>query len=233
MTDADHHSDEAGIPRETPALPAGRATQEIMALGTGGPVAAIVPRNIEEAFRLAQLVVKAGLAPDSYEKDPSKVVIGIMKSLEVGLPPITGLSSIYLIRNRPSIFGDGAIALIQARGVILKMEHEYTGTPGEDDWTCHVRMWRRGQSEPYAGEFSIGDAKRAKLWANPKKIPWIEYPDRMLFNRARAFAVRDGFADCLSGLAIAEEMQDLPEAPKPVDAGFLIDDRELDDAEHP
>jgi hypothetical protein len=31
----------------------------------------------------------------------------------------------------------------------------------------------------------------------------------MLFNRARAFALRDGFADALNGLEIAEEVRDM------------------------
>jgi hypothetical protein len=43
---------------------------------------------------------------------------------------------------------------------------------------------------------------------NVKKQPWILYPDRMLFNRARAFPLRDGFADALMGLSIAEEVMD-------------------------
>ena len=202
-------------------LPGPRASKpELVA---GPRIRAIVPRNIEEAFRMAQAVVKAGLAPESYENDAQKIMIGILKACEVGLPPLTGLSNIMIVNKRASIWGDGAVALCQSSGLVEKVEQKYEGEPDKDTWTAVYRIWRKGQAEPYEGRFSVADAKRAHLWGNVKKRPWCEYPARMLLARARAFALRDGFADCLSGLSIAEEIQDLPEAPAPVDSSFLDD----------
>ena len=48
--------------------------------------------------------------------------------------------------------------------------------------------------------------KKAGLWG--KAGPWSQYPKRMLQMRARSFALRDKFADALSGLLMAEEVQD-------------------------
>lgn len=210
-----------------------RAQQEVQKLETGRDISPIVPRNVEEGFRLAQLIVKAGLAPSSYDNDPQKVLLGIMKGMEVGFPPITGLGTIMIVNNRACIWGDGAMALCQAKGVVEQVSQDWTGTapgadtPPSDDWGCIVRIWRKGQSQAYEGRFTVLDAKRAHLWMNPKKQPWVLYPQRMLLNRARAFALRDGFADCLSGLSIAEEIQDLPEAPAQVaDTSFLNDEPE-------
>ena len=203
-------------------------------------VGAILPRNIEEAYRLAQAIVNSGLAPDSYKNDPrdraadsQKVMVGIMKAMEVGLPPITGLGVIAIINNKPCIWGDGAVALIQAKGVLANMTVTEVGSkPGEtaelnkfpDDYGIEVRMWRRGQTDPYVGRFTVGDAKRAKLWMHPKKQPWMLYPKRMLKWRAFAIPARDGFADCLSGLSIREEVEDYHvDAPKTVDSSFLDD----------
>lgn len=42
------------------------------------------------------------------------------------------------------------------------------------------------------------------------KGPWQQYPKRMLSMRARTLAARDGAADALMGLQVAEEMQDVP-----------------------
>jgi hypothetical protein len=209
-----------------------------MALSSGAEVRPVIPKSIEEVFRLAQLIVNAGLAPSSYESefktkeggfikapDPQKVTIGIMTALELGVPPMQGLSGIAIINNRPSVWGDLAVALIQAKNLIARHERIETGTFPEDDYKVTVKFWRRGEETPYVGEFSIADAKKANLWANAKKQPWVYYPKRMIFNRARAFALRDGFADALKGIAIAEEMQDLPEEAKgPADTSFLVDD---------
>lgn len=201
----------------TENLPAKRA--ELVA---SGDVSAIVPRDIDEAWRLAEVIVKAGLAPDSYKNDPKAIVVGIMKSLEVGLPPLTGINNIAIINGRPCIWGDGAVALAQNSGYIADIEADQTEpTPQVElqDWPdtygWNVSITRAGHgSGTYTGSFTVGDAKRAKLWLNHRRRPWIEYPDRMLFNRARAFALRDGFADALMGLAIREEMEDVP-TPKP------------------
>ena len=213
-----------------PAVPEAKnkGTKEMLAMETGAPLQAVVPRTLEEAFRYAQLVVKAGLAPKSYEgedgkPDPQKVVVGILQSLELGVPPMTGLRGIAIINGRPSIWGDLAVALVQSKNLIERMEDHFEGEPDADNYTSHVVIYRRGQSLPYTGRFSVKDAKRAGLWLNPKKRPWIEYPSRMLFNRARAFALRDGFADALAGLAIREELEDLPPEPKPVALEFLDD----------
>ena len=199
-------------------------------------IAAIVPRTVEEAHRLAGLVIQAGLCPDSYrhpqtkQPDQQMVLTGIMKALEVGLPPLTGLSSIAIINGRPSIWGDGATALAQNSGYIsdIKVERTLDKPVAQikdwpDEYGYRVSITRSGHGGgTYVGEFTVGDAKRANLWLSHKRQPWILYPDRMLFNRARAFALRDGFADALAGLAIREEIEDIPQpAPEAVDAKFL------------
>jgi hypothetical protein len=211
---------------ETPPALTGKAGREIMAMETGAPIAAVIPRTFEEAFRMAQAVILAGLAPDSYKNDAQKVCVGILKALEVGLPPITGLSTIAIINGRPSIYGDGAVALCQSRGVVDQVSVTYEGEEGSPEYTAVYRIWRRGQALPYEGRFSRKDAERAGLLKKPG--PWIHYPNRMLFNRARAYALRDGFADCLSGLSIAEEMQDVTIAPQAVDTTFLADAGEIE-----
>lgn len=186
-------------------------------------VLAIIPRDLDEAWRYAEMVFKSGTAPDSYDNDPKKIIIGVLASMELGVPPMTGLRGIAIINKRPAVWGDLAVALCQSKHAIKSFESNFTGTEGEDDYTCHVVIWRVGQDTPYKGHFSIKDAKRAGLWMNSSKQPWVKYPYRMLFNRARAFALRDGFADCLAGLAIVEEAQDLPTAPVPVAIDVLDD----------
>jgi hypothetical protein len=179
----------------------------------------IVPTTAEEAFRMATAVVNGRLAPDSYNNDPNKVVLGIMAALEAGLPPLYGLRQIAIINGRPTIWGDAAQALIQKSGQLSNQIVEwqevdgfdFTGKPVNewpDAYGVTVSLWRKGQADPYVGTYTVGDAKRAKLWMNPKKVPWIEHPRRMLLVRARAFPQRDGFADALAGLAIREEVED-------------------------
>ena len=195
-------------------------------LVSGHHVAPIIPRTIDEVARIAKAVIVAGLAPDSYRgrdeaETASKIMVGIMKGAEVGLAPLTALANIAIINGKPGLYGDGAVALVQRSGKVTKWSERYEGTEGQDDFTAICEISREGQSEPYAGKFSWGDAKRAKLTT---KGPWLQYPSTMLMWRARTKAMRTGFADFLSGLGIVEELNDIPAPPKAVEAARFLDD---------
>jgi hypothetical protein len=198
--------------------------------GEGGYIR---PTTIEEAYRMAVAIVGGNLAPSSYDNDPKKVMLGLMAAMEAGLPPMYGLRQIAIINGRPSIWGDGAMALIQNSGNLANQQIVWDIPDGfdpntielnrwPDEYGVTVKLWRKGQDDPYIGAFCVGDAKRARLWMNAKKVPWMEHPRRMLMIRARAFAQRDGFADALAGLSIREEVEDYAgNEDKAVSAEFL------------
>jgi hypothetical protein len=203
-----------------------------------GGVLPILPRNINEAMQYANGLIAANVVPDAFrhskdvlpppgqgtepiyrkgEMNKELVLMGVLKSLELEVPPQTGLAGLLPLNGRFAVWGDLAAALVQRHGLVAKQTVAWTGPAVDEglplgDWpedlTCEVRYWRVGQEEPYIGRFSVRDAKRAKLWMNQYKDPWLKYPKRMLFNRARAFALRDGFSDGLQGLSIAEEVLD-------------------------
>lgn len=195
-------------------------------LVAGAGVAPIIPRTIEEVARVADAVIVAGLAPDSYKtgdrkETASRIMIGIMKGAEIGLAPLTALANIAIINGRPCLYGDGGVALIQGSGLVVGWTEFYEGEDGTDEYTAVCRIFRKGQTDAYEGRFSVADAKRARLLS---KGPWIQFLSRMLMWRARTYAMRTGFADCLSGLSIAEEINDLPAPPKELtDTSFLDD----------
>lgn len=222
------------MPDDLPAaVPATARTLAAIPPKAGGHIEAFVPRSIEEIKWTVGLLIDAGLAPDSFKNDPKKITVAVLKGLEVGLPPLMAVSNIAVINGRASIWGDAALALVQSRNVIERMEVEEIGTlPEADaetgrfppDYGFSVKIWRKGQSAPYTGKFTVGDAKRAKLWMNAGKAPWMQHPKRMLKIRATAFPLRDGFADCLAGLSIREEVEDLPPAPAAVTSTDFLDD---------
>jgi hypothetical protein len=193
-------------------------------------VMAIMPTTIEEAGRYAMGLVRAGIVPDAFkdkatgQANPELVMMGVLKSMELGVPPQTGLAGLLPLNGRFSVWGDLAAALVQRTGQVERQQVIEIGGGFDpntaigdwpDEYGFRVLYWRKGQADPYVGEFTVRDAKRASLWANARRQPWLSYPKRMLFNRARAFAIRDGFADGLSGLTIAEEVMD--HLPPPVD----------------
>jgi hypothetical protein len=166
----------------------------------GNKISAFVPSTLEEAWRLAGALASSDMTPKAYGRDQNKIMVGIMAGAEIGLTPFAALQSIAIIGNNPSVWGDGALALVRASDLMEDFEET------DDGNTATCRVVRKGQVTPIIRTFSMEDAKKAGLAG--KTGPWSQYPSRMRQMRARAFALRDGFADVLKGMRIAEEVGD-------------------------
>lgn len=198
-------------------LPTVDAAPRLPSLQAGGAVRAIVPQDFDGAWRIASAVCKAGMAPKGLDT-PEKAMVAIMHGMEVGMTPMAALQSIAVVNGRPTIWGDGAIGLVRGSGKCEWIKERIEGEGDNMVAICEVK--RKGEDDPIRATFSVADAKISGLWG--KSGPWTQYPKRMLAMRARAFALRDGFADILRGLGIAEEVQDYhpmhdvtPQPPKP------------------
>ena len=186
--DGDRHQDHNSSPRR----------RDLMAGSRPKP---IVPKSLSEAYRIAQAVCAAKMAPNGLDT-PEACMIAIMHGLELGLSPLSALQRIAVINGRPTIWGDGALAIVKASGLCEAIEEWIEGDKPEN-WNAICNVMRRGDIIPTERRFSVEDAKRAKLWG--KAGPWSDYPKRMLQMRARAFALRDAFPDVLGGLYLTEE----------------------------
>jgi len=169
---------------------------------TGGTVGALIPQDIEQAYRIASAFAGSGMVPSSFGNKPEACFVAIMAGAEVGLPPFQAIQSFAIINGRPSMWGDALVAVIRNQG--FKMREWYEGEGEEMIARCEVT--RPDNREVIPGEFSVADAKKAGLWT--KAGPWQTSPKRMLKMRARAFAIRDGAADVLRGFQVTEETED-------------------------
>lgn len=193
--------------------------RNVVQLSSGGAIRAIVPQTIEEVFRLSQGIAASGLAPRGMDK-PEQITVAIMTGLEIGLPPMFAIQKIAVINGRPSIWGDAVPALLWSRGFKLREWLEGTG----DDRIAHCEV-SRPDGEKIERTFSVAKAKKAGLWG--KAGPWTQHDERMLQMRARGFACRDGAADAMSGLYLAEEinqpMRDVTPASAPLEIPEIPD----------
>jgi hypothetical protein len=154
--------------------------------------------SLEDMFRFARAVSNSGLAPKGLQT-PEAIMIAVQYGLEIGLTPMAALQSISVISGRPTVWGDAALALCQGH----ESFEDISETVENGVATCAIK--RKGRSETVR-KFTEQDAKKAGLLG--KSGPWQQYPERMLQLRARAFALRDSFADVLKGIGIREEVQD-------------------------
>lgn len=167
---------------------------------------AIIINDYNEAYNLAKMIAKTDFAPKNYRGKPEDITIAMLFGMEVGLPPIASLQNIAVVNGQPTLWGDGMLSLVENSGLMEDYISSYEGVPYEDNYRAIVTIKRKYRKTLIVSEFSVGDAKRARLW--DQKDNWKYYPKRMLLNRARTYALRNGFPDILKGFKSREEMED-------------------------
>ncbi len=224
MSDTEQHEEQEQI-QNLPAVQQEEVYRRV-AIMAGATPRALVPVDFDGAYRMAVMACRGGLNVRGLET-VEKCMVAILHGMEVGLTPMAAIQSIAVINGRPTIYGDGAMGLVLNSPVCDWVEETETGTFPNDDYKAICRAKRKSSPKIITGEFSIADAKRARLWDTREKVsrrgkngnyealndsPWFKYPKRMLKFRAR-WALRDGFADVLKGLHLREEVEDMEAAP--------------------
>jgi hypothetical protein len=193
------------VPLDASELPATRT--EVQALSRG-----LEFRSLDEIWRFTGFVVASGLAPKGLANREA-AFLAVEMGLELGMPPMMALQNIGVINGKPAPYGHAVKGMVEASGKLEEFSETFEGEFPKDDFKAVVISKRAGR-DPLRTEFSIADAKRAKLWekrgASGQDTPWITHPKRMLMWRARQFNLHDNFPDVTRGFRTFEELQDEP-----------------------
>jgi hypothetical protein len=157
--------------------------------------------TMEQAIKVAEMLAKSTLVPKAYHGQPANVLVAMAYGESFGMQPLQAMQSVAVVNGMPGLYGDGLLAVCRSCSDWEWMQEAIDGE------TAICTAKRRNEPEVTA-TFSVQDAKRAQLWG--KQGPWTQYPMRMLAMRARAFALRNLYADVLRGMGSAEELQDIP-----------------------
>lgn len=176
-------------------------------LAAFGDSSLLSPVNFEHSFRIANMMAKSEMVPKSYKDKPQDILLAMEYGIALGLAPLAAVQNIAVINGKPSLYGDSILAVCSAHPEFENID-ESPILEGDKvvGYRCCVK--RKGRS-PVTQVFTIKDATEAGLWG--RQGPWRQYSSRMLQMRARAFALRDCFADALGGMRVIEEVQDYRE----------------------
>ena len=144
----------------------------------------------------AELLVKSGFLPVAIKTGEQALAVA-MKGHEVGFGVMQSFSHINIISGKPCISAEGMNYLIrknfpQARIAFLE----------RSDTVCRIKVKRSDDDIPCEFSFTIEDAKRAALMANPS---WQKYPRAMLFARCFSEMARTVFPDAIGGISYTPE----------------------------
>jgi hypothetical protein len=169
----------------------------------------LTPTSLKEAIQYSEMIANSNIVPKDFRGKPGDIMIAIQMGNELGLKPLQSLQNIAVINGRPTMWGDSVIALVR------QSQHcEWVKETFDVKTMTATCIAKRAGQDAETRTFSMADATVAGLAS--KQGPWKQYPKRMLQLRARAYAVRDVFADVISGLAMREEVQDY-NTPRPVE----------------
>lgn len=171
------------------------------------------PETFEAVQRLARFYLAGDALPKATmagARDAASMLarIGIIleRGRALGLPAGAALEGITMINGRVCLWGDAMLGLVLAHPDCEGVECYIEGT-GDERVAISIAHRRGRKVSP--STFGVADAKRAGLWG--RSGPWSQYPERMLKARARGFALRDTWADVLTGIKPAEEILDYEE----------------------
>jgi hypothetical protein len=153
------------------------------------------PERYAVLERMAATLLASGMLPQIL-KQPAQVIAIMLKSYELGVPPMEGLSGIAVIQGKPTVSPQLMLALIERSGAgsITILEREAHQSV--------VEAHRRGR-KPVVFLFTFEDAKKLGLAG---KDNYLKQPAVMLQWRNVAAAARAVFPDVISGLYTPDEM---------------------------
>lgn len=152
--------------------------------------------------QLAKSIAQTDFVPESFRGNAAAVAAAVLYGREVNLPPMASLTSIHVVKGKPSLSAEAM------RGLVLAAGHDIT-IRETNSTRCILAGRRRGSDEWTEIGFTMDDAKRAGLQGGN----WSKYPTEMLMARATTRLCRAIFPDAIAGLRSIEEMEDIDRAP--------------------
>ena len=115
------------------------------------------PTSLAEAWTLCERLSQSGLIPDIFKRKPENILPAMMLSKSLGIPIFQGLQSIAVVNGKPTIYGDCALAVVRASGLLEDIQEDVSGNGDDMKAVCICR--RKGQKSEIVGEFTVEDAK--------------------------------------------------------------------------
>lgn len=155
-------------------------------------------RTLEDLGRVASMCIKANMVPKGVTSE-AQVALIIQFGMELGLGIMASIQNVYLVNNKPKLYGPIGLGIVQASGQLEHYNATFEGTPYEDGYKAIVELRRTGDEGNTKTEFSVLDAKTAKLWGTNN---WSTYPKDMLYYRALWRGLERRFSDLLRGIGM-------------------------------
>jgi len=157
------------------------------------------PTDLDQAFRMAQILVSSGLTPRGVDT-PQKAFLIMAQGRELGLSTMQALGNIYVVEGKVSLSSDLMAAMV-LKSSVCEYLRVVEMTPERATYVAK----RKGGNE-FRFSFSWEDASKAGLTG---RATYKANPADMLRHRALSKTVRAVFPDVVAGLYSRDEAEDI------------------------
>jgi hypothetical protein len=172
----------------------------------------LLPSNIDEAWRLANVYCKSKTYPTSFDT-PEKILVQMQMAAGINMNPVVAAGNMYYLNGKINFWGDLPLGLVRRSGQL-----EFISEKLYDKHRKEICFANDNLSEPPQTSVCIvkrkGEEKREFVWTwqqaekagllAKNKSLWLLYPNRMMQMRVRSLALKDVFSDILAGISIHE-----------------------------
>jgi hypothetical protein len=180
-----------------PTLPQLRTSQELV-----NPVTDSWAEMLPQVAELARAISNTDFVPAALRNNVAGTTAAILYNREIGLPPMTGLNAVHVIKGKVGISAEMMRAQVLAAGHEIWFEETNTSF-------CTISGRRAGSDRVTTVKYSESDAKTAGLFSNDN---YKKNPRRMYQARATSELCALIFPDVIRGMVSAEELYDDAEA---------------------
>lgn len=174
-----------------PAIPQLRTSQELV-----NPVTDSWAEMLPQVVELARSICGTDFVPAALRNNIAGTTAAILYNREIGLPPMTGLNAVHVIKGKVGISAEMMRAQVLAAGHEIWFDETNTSF-------CTMSGRRAGSDRVTTVKYSESDAKTAGLFTNDN---YRKNPRRMYQARATSELCALIFADVIRGMVSSEEL---------------------------
>lgn len=165
--------------------------------------------EFRECFKVAQILCKADIIPDSYRGKVEDTAIAIDMANRMNVNPMMVMQNLYVVKGKPSWSGQACKAFLKNRFDNVKTI--FVGEKGTDERGCYIKATDADGDTLEGTTVTIKMAKN-EGWYNKTGSKWQTMPEQMLAYRAAAFFARVHCPEILMGCQVEGESEDITDS---------------------
>ena len=176
------------------------------------------PKLMNQSFRMANMISKSGLVPDSYKGSPENCLIAIDLANRMGMSPVAVMQNLYIVKGKPAWSGSFCAGVVNGSGKFTPIQYQWVGEPGKMNYGCRAVAKRLCDNSLCMGGLVTMQTAQDEGWLQKPGSKWKTMPEQMLQYRAASFFAKVHCSDYLLGIPTIEEVQDI----SGVDSGSVV-----------